>query len=249
VAVAQAGPIPHNPGDEAQVFVRGGDNALWHISSGYASGFNLFGGTSPWSAWSSLGGYLTSAPAAANNPNEQITAFVRGGDNALWSTHENRGLGVWNDWTPLGGAMNGPPFVSIVFNPARSTLEEDVLYRGLDNAAWFDLETTAPANTVAFPPTSWSNPVSIGGYIISNPTMVRNSTVSDLEVFAAGGDNALWVTVSNNGSPYGAWQSLGGFVVGDPAAAFNRDGTIDVFAIGADGTLSHIRQSTPGSWQ
>jgi hypothetical protein len=55
------------------VFVRGGDNALWH--KWFQNG---------WSGWESLGGYLTSSPAAASWSYGRIDVFVRGGDNALW---------------------------------------------------------------------------------------------------------------------------------------------------------------------
>jgi hypothetical protein len=133
--------------------------------------------------------------------------------------------------------------------PSVTEINGYVIYRGVDNAAWFILDTTPAVGGGNVVPTSWSDPVSLGGYIISNPTMARRlSTNDDLEVFAAGGDHALWVTVSN-GSTYGPWQSLGGDVVGDPFAVRNGDRTIDVFAIGSDGTLSHIRQSAASIWQ
>jgi hypothetical protein len=45
----------------------------------YHQGYN-----GAWSGWESLGGYLTSSPAAASPTSGVIDVFVRGGDSALW---------------------------------------------------------------------------------------------------------------------------------------------------------------------
>jgi hypothetical protein len=173
----------------------------------------------------------------------QATVFVRRFyDNALWNRQTTfSGNPPFTDWATLGGAMNGPARVA--------GIDDYVMYRGMDNAAWFIRDAT-PFVTGDTPAT-WSDQVSLGGYIISNPTMVdRRSPTNDQEVFVVGGDNALWVTVSPvSGSPFGPWQSLGGCIVGDPSAQRNGDNTIDVFVIGCGGALWHIRQSKAGSWQ
>ena len=52
------------------VFVKGMDGALWWKRGA--------------EAWQSLGGYLTSSPAAVSWGNGRIDVFVHGGDNALW---------------------------------------------------------------------------------------------------------------------------------------------------------------------
>jgi hypothetical protein len=216
IAALLSGPTQNHPG-EVDLFMRGADNTLWHNREIY---------TGSWQGWNSLGGYLTSAPGAG----QDIVAFARGGDNALWRI----AAGVPANWITLGGAMNGPP---------ASEVNRYILYQGIDHAAWYVTDSSG-SGTV-----SYSNPTSLGGYIISNPTMPGLfSTTDDLEVFAVGSDNALWVTVAS-GSPFGPWQSLGGNVVGDPLAVRTPDHIVDVFAIGPDGTLSHIRQSAPDSWQ
>ena len=200
VAVVQRYPQEKAPFSTAYLFVRGGDNALWYNRTSDAS--------APWGQWMSLGGYLTSAPAAGLNRNNEASVFVRGGDNALWYR-----IG-FNDWGTLGGAMNGPAGAAEINN-------RYIVYRGMDNAAWSILDTTPPpccSNTNVAPAT-WSDPASLGGYLISNPTMADRifPTTDDPEVFAVGGDHALWVTVSpGSGSPFGPWQSLGGYIVGDP---------------------------------
>jgi len=72
------------------VFVQGPDHALWHEH--YQSG-------SGWSAWESLGGILTSSPAAATaQGTSRIDVFVRGTTGVLWQKTYN---GEWFDWTPI----------------------------------------------------------------------------------------------------------------------------------------------------
>lgn len=234
LAVVQANPLHADP--TAYLFMRGPDNTLWANRTNEASG--------PWGAWFSLGGYLASAPGAGLNTNGQATVFVRGGDNALWYRQAtSSGSITFNDWATLGGAMNGPSSVA--------EINGYVMYRGMDNAAWFMLDTTPFGGSAGVAPASWSDQASLGGYIISNPTIApRHFATNDQEVFVVGGDNALWVTVSpGSGSPFGPWQSLGGDIVGDPFAQRNGDGTIEVFVIGSGRSLYHIRQSTAGSWQ
>ncbi|MBZ5578301.1 MAG: hypothetical protein LAP40_17190 [Acidobacteriia bacterium] len=222
----------------AYVFMRGPDNALWYNQTNEASG--------PWgTSWTSLGGSLASAPGAGVNGNGQVTVFVRGSyDNAPWYRQATSpgASPTFNDWATLGGAMNGP---ASVVESGRY-----VMYRGMDNAAWSILDTTPLTGKVA--PATWSDPASLGGYIISNPTMAPppHFGPNDLEVLVVGGDTALWVTASpGSGSPFGPWQSLGGSLVGNPIAVRDADQTVDAFAVGSDGALWHIRQSTAGSWQ
>jgi hypothetical protein len=232
LAVVQTYPQQHYPFSTAYLFMRGPDNALWYSSTSDAS--------APWGQWVSLGGVLTSAPGAGVNSNNQTTVFVRGGDNALWYRQISFPGSGFKDWVTLGGSMNGPAGVA--------ETNGYVMYQGIDNAAWFIVDTTPAAGGGNVAPVSWSDHVSLGGYFISNPTMPRLLNTSDLEVFGAGGDNGLWVTISG-GSTFGPWQSLGGHVV-DPMAVRNWfDGTIEVFAIGSDGTLSDIRQSSVGRWE
>ena len=56
------------------VFVQGTDNLLWHESLQ----------DSTWSAWKSLGGNVTSSPAATSPTSGVIDVFVRVSDGAVW---------------------------------------------------------------------------------------------------------------------------------------------------------------------
>jgi C1A family cysteine protease len=73
------------------IFVHGTDGALWwkHYTSG-----------SGWGAWQSLGGVLTSSPAAVSRSVGTIDVFVRGSDNKLWERFYDNG---WDSWALIGG--------------------------------------------------------------------------------------------------------------------------------------------------
>jgi hypothetical protein len=71
------------------VFARGTDNALWSNYSGLAIGTPV--------GWTSLGGRLTSGPAAATVPTGATYVFALGTDNLPWMR-----TGIWpilNSWT------------------------------------------------------------------------------------------------------------------------------------------------------
>lgn len=60
------------------------------------------------SNWESLGGYLTSSPAATMS-GATMDVFARGGSSDLWQKSYNNG---WYDWTSIGGTpYHAPPRV------------------------------------------------------------------------------------------------------------------------------------------
>jgi hypothetical protein len=77
-----------NADGRMEVFVRGTDNALWHIWQ-----------TAPnngWSGWATLSGGLIGGPVAWHNADGRLEVFVKGLDNALWHTWQSTPNGVWN---------------------------------------------------------------------------------------------------------------------------------------------------------
>ncbi|MBG9790160.1 hypothetical protein [Brevibacillus laterosporus] len=69
---------------------------------------------------------------------------------------------------------------------------------------------------------------------------VTRRTSGRIDVFARGGDQALWhiwQLASNDG--WSRWASLGGTIT-SPVVARNADGRLEVFAIGTDNALWHI---------
>ncbi|WP_108718751.1 hypothetical protein [Miniimonas sp. S16] len=150
------------------VFVRGTDNALWH--KWFRRGtFGIGGG---WSGWESLGGVLTSDPAAVSWSEGRIDVFVRGTDNALWHKWF---AGGWSGWESLGGVLTSGPGVSS-WAPGRL----DVFVRGTDNAMWHKWFQAG-----------WSGWESLGGVLTSDPDAVSWGP-NRIDSFVRGTDGALW---------------------------------------------------------
>lgn len=93
------------------------------------------------------------------------------------------------------------------------------------------------------PPTDWVSGVA-----------VAPSADGRLEVFAMGGDAALWHIWQKPGGGWSPWTSHGrppgtNFFNDAPVLAANTQGRLELFAAGADGALWHIWQTTPsGGW-
>src|SRR5262249_47495824 len=78
-------------------------NAMWH---------KWWNGSS-WSGWESLGGVLTSAPAAVSWGPNRIDCFVRGTDNAMW-----------HKWWSLVQTVR--VHIKVLTNPTRFTVHQMV---------------------------------------------------------------------------------------------------------------------------
>ncbi len=79
---------------------------------------------------------------------------------------------------------------------------------------------------------------SLGGYLTSGPA-VASWSPGRLDIFARGGDNALWhLWYDHNG--WHPWESLGGYITSDPAAVSWSNGRLDIFARGGDNALWHL---------
>jgi hypothetical protein len=85
------------PGYVGQVFVRGGDSAVWHL---YWTG-------TTWAA-ESLGGVCSSGPSAAFSGPTRLDVFCRGGDMAVWHRWWDASVG-WSGWESLGGIVISDP--------------------------------------------------------------------------------------------------------------------------------------------
>jgi len=72
-------------------FVTGNNHALYYMPWGDTQG------------WQSLGGYLTSSPAAASHSTNAIDVFVRGGNGNIWSRYSVNGGASWSLWYEIIG--------------------------------------------------------------------------------------------------------------------------------------------------
>jgi len=93
--VLAGGTLGQNGDGRLEVFVRGDDNAVWHIWQ-----------TAPnngWSGWASLGGNIPAVPVVFPNADLRLEVFARGDDNGLWHIWQTAPNNGWSGWASLGG--------------------------------------------------------------------------------------------------------------------------------------------------
>lgn len=195
---------------------RGTDNALW-----------AFMGISPTGSplWVSLGGRLTSRPAAAAGAlsvtgGEALDLVARGSDGAVWDRESTSAAA--RPWVSLGGqvpAGTGPAAVN-----AGGTLY--VLAVGLDHALWVTRSTDGA---------HWSGWRSLGGRVAGDlgaATPAPGVAVA----FARGADNAAWYE-EFAGSTAGVspgWHTLGGRLTAGVGAGSAPGGMTWAVTLGTD---------------
>src|SRR6266536_3660151 len=119
---------------------------------------------SGWSDWESLGGILTSSPAASSWASGRLDVFARGTDSALWHKWYESG---WSDWESLGGTLISAP-AAVSWDQGRI----DVFARGTDSALWHKWYDSG-----------WSEWESLGGILTSSPA-ASSWAAGRLDVFA-----------------------------------------------------------------
>lgn len=162
-------------------YVTGTNHALY--------GWNLCGG-----GWESLGGYLTSSPAAASTVSTASNVFVRGSDGALWTRSTTNGGASWNAWASLGGQLASGTGPAACAYGSRI----DAFVEGTNGALWHRSNTG----------TGWSGWQSLGGQLASSPAAAADSLSSLLSVLVRGTDGNLWQRYYQNGAWTG-WELSG----------------------------------------
>jgi hypothetical protein len=200
------------------VFVRGGDGALWHRSLD----------TVGWSPWTSLGGFITSGPDVASSGQGSLEVFAVGGDGAIW-VRRLSGT-TWAEWQSLGGSLTSDPGV-VSASPSNLSL----FARGGDGGLW-----TRSWNGVI-----WSDWNSLGGQVVGGPD-AASWAPGRTDVFVRGADGFVW-SRSLNQSSWSGWARLDGTVTSDPTAVSWGNGRVDLFARRPDSSLGH-RWFEGGNW-
>jgi hypothetical protein len=204
------------------VFARAGDGTVRH--KWYTGGGN-------WSPWQSLGGTLTSGPAAVSWGVDRIDAFARGGNDQLihkWFTPS----GGWSSMQGLGGRITSAPAVA-----AWAARRLDVFARGGQDQLVH----------LYFTGTEWRGWQGLGGELTSAPA-VASWGPERLDVFARGGNDQLihkWFTRADGWS---GWQNLGGELTSAPAVASWGPERLDVFARGGNDQLIHKWFTRADGW-
>ena len=129
-----------------------------------------------WSGWTSLGGILTSGPAAASWGPGRLDVFVRGTDNAVW--HKWFSGGKWSGWQSLGGRVIGEPGAA-----STGAGKLDLFARGTSNALL--------ARNYNVTGAGWSAWTSLGGTLTSSPSATVPAAGA-MTVFVRGSDGRYY---------------------------------------------------------
>lgn len=199
------------------VFARGVDGTLKH---------KIYNGR--WSSWQSLGGAISSGPAAVSRSAGHIDVFARGMSGEV--RQRSYSNGVWGAWKSLGGSITGEPAVS-----SWGSNRLDVFVRGGGNAIYHKYWNGSSWNG------SWGN---LGGTLSSSPTAVSWGA-NRIDVFARGGNNALYQKTWSGS--WSGWASRGGTLTSAPAALSGASGFVTVYARNSSNQLSQ-RGYGYGQW-
>lgn len=167
--------------------------------------------------WENLGGVITSAPALWYEPDtEQLWAFARGGDGALWYRLRT-GAGPWTEWTSIDGIVTSAP--DVFFGVGQLVVHarggNGNLYRRIQRddtwLPWEHLGTPINSATSSVPSgaeliqyyrnsarhvirAALPGPTDIGGIVTSAPDTADGDLVA-----AVGTNRALYVHTSADG--------------------------------------------------
>ena len=185
-----------------------------------------------WSVAHSLGGVLTSKPAAASTAPGRTDVVARGDSGQL--LHRSVVNGVWSPWSHLSGQIVGAPAIA---SSAPGRL--DVVARGPLGGLLHRWHVAG----------RWSDWQRLGGSLASAPSLVSMAP-GRLDVFARGSDAQLhhgWLVAG----VWSGWERLGGVLHSEPSSVSTGDGRLDVFARGGDGDVRHkpfVRGTGWGAW-
>lgn len=243
-ALGSSPTVAANADGRLEVFVAGGDGALWHVWQ-----------TAPnngWSDWSSFGtpGGLTSAsnpalaPAVAANADGRLEVFIAAGfpSGELWHVWQTAPSNGWSSW-----ASFGPPGVKFLRSAAVAPSADgrlELFAVDTDLALWHVWQTAIN--------NGWSDWASLGTPPQQGSTLVPQPVLASadgcLQLFASddtgyGGVWNLSQTAPSNG--WSAWSSLGNPAggAGELAAATNTDGRVFLATVPGQGDLWYREQT------
>jgi hypothetical protein len=214
LAVAPAGVL--RPTSALVVFGRGLDNALWWRHQ-TATG---------WTGWGSLGGRLTSKPAAAIDMSldfGRLNVFVRGTDGFLW--YRVLGPAGWGRWSStIGDSHERSGLLLTGTGPGASANEVAFVH---SDQHVIVLGRGGMANHF----------IDFGGRTTAEPGITRVQGSLPVVAFARGLDNALWYEESDLPLGPRGWHRIGGGLTSGVTAATVPGGKTYVFVLGTDNRI------------
>ena len=202
------------------VFGEGTDHKLWYTTC-TAGGPTVSDCTG---SWTSLGGVLSSGPAAAYNADsDNYSVYVRGSDGAVWG-RDHAGAS-WGAWYRTGGALLARTGPAVAYRAGNY-----VLVVGTDRQLYIQR-----VGVTGF--------VAAGGATNSSPALV--ATASGLVGFARGTTDNLWYHQFQQSTP--GWHPLGGVLTTGPAASASG-ATAYAYALGGDSQVWQHTGLDSGTW-
>ena len=198
-----------------EVFAVGNDNNVWHAweMPGFAA----------WSSWFSLG----QPPAGCSNHlvaidgPDWVYVFVIGQDSSLWMLRQADPPGSWAAWQNLGGQLDASQDINAVVNRGAVWVFAPDRNSGI---TYFE-GTSGSWGTGALPPLGFPDGFAIG--------INHDKRLEVFSIKTVNGATSLWHIWENSPGQWSPWNSFGFPLIEDIdiAAATNRDGRLEVFAI------------------
>jgi len=205
-------PFPINAGGTRIVFASGLDNSLMEKVGG--------------GAWTSLGGFLTSQPAAAvssGDPND-YRVYARGRDGAVWGRAHT--VSGWGGWYRVGGELlNGTGPGAAAFNGGFF-----VLVVGTGQATWI-----AEDGVSGF--------IDMGALTTVSPALVFAPSLDSLVLIVRGLAGAGWFRTPTSG-----WQSQGGILTSGMGGSSTVAGWF-AYGLGQNSQVFEHAGTASGSWR
>lgn len=179
-----------------------------------------------WTPWVSLGGTITSDPAACTIGNYTYVV-ARGTDTRYYYRRRYLPTGIWDAWKLVGKApfgFSGSPGVSCVQIQNKPTLivggivSDGSLYIAYVNDGEWG---------------GWGN-IRGGNRVGTGPAISALSSPVQTHYFVRAGNTVYWRL---DGA--GDFQPLGGYVSADPASTHQSAGRLDLILRARDGRLRH----------
>lgn len=225
-----------NQDGRLEVFARGPDGYLWHISQKLASD----GGG--WTNWTSIPSTIIGDVSVIKNASGVLEVFERSSDNSIYHIYQHSPGGCyngtnndpgtcWNGWYQMSSnSFSGDPIAILNQNGVTS-----VFAKGSDKDIYQNYSLSSG---------NWSGwgKISSTHSFNSDPIAIKNAD-GRLEVFSEGSDGNIWhiaQKLASDGGGWTNWATLSSSIVGKPMISINSSGQLELFARGTN--LNYFQQ-------
>ena len=202
-----------------------------------------------WAIWTGYAGFPQQTPvAAAAHKDGRLQVFAVGRDRKVHTRLQTRPNGRWGPWTTWAG-YRGFPAATPLAVAANKDGRLQVLGVGKDGRVHARLQRGA--NGGWGPWTTWTG---YSKFPLTTPVSAVLNKDGRMQAFAVGAGGRVYTrTQRRAGGGFGAWVAWAGYDAFPRRTlitpAMNRDGRLQVFAVGAGGRVwSRAQAKANGSW-